>query len=98
MRADVTARHPDLIQKAARAGMTISFLGVESGSPEVLKKMHKGEFTPQSVEAVKILSSNDIIVLIGLMIGAPYERIRDALTTVKFSRELARAGADAVQF
>lgn len=98
MRADVTARHPELITKAARAGMTISFLGVESGSHEVLKKMHKGEFTPQSVEAVKILSSNDIIVLVGMMIGAPYERIRDALTTVKFSRELARAGADAVQF
>ena len=98
MRVDVTSRHPDLIEKAAEAGMSISFLGVESGSPEILKKMHKGEFTPQSVSAVKVLSANGIVVIVGMMVGAPYERYRDLRTTVKFSRELARAGADALQF
>ncbi len=98
MRVDVTSRHPDLIEKAAKAGMSISFLGVESGSEEILKKMHKGEFTPQSAMAVKILSSNGIVVIVGMMIGAPYERYRDLKSTVKFSRELARAGADALQF
>lgn len=98
MRADVTARHPELISLASKAGMSISFLGVESGSPEILKKMHKGEFTPQSVDAVKVLSSNDIVVLIGMMIGAPYETFRDAMATIKFSKQLGRAGADAVQF
>ena len=98
MRVDVTSRHPELIEKAAKAGMSISFLGVESGSEEILKKMHKGEFTPQSAQAVKILSSNDIVVIVGMMVGAPYERYRDLRSTVKFSRELARAGADALQF
>ena len=98
MRADVTARNPEVIKLAARAGMSIAFLGVESGSEEILKKMHKGEFTPQSVDAVKILSDNGIVVLVGMMIGAPYERIRDIVSTIRFSRALARAGADAVQF
>ncbi len=98
MRVDVTSRHPELIEMASRAGMSISFLGVESGSPEILKKMHKGEFTPQSVSAVKILSKNDIVVIVGMMIGAPYEKYHDLRSTVKFSRELARAGADALQF
>ncbi|MEM0134765.1 MAG: radical SAM protein, partial [Thermoplasmatales archaeon] len=98
MRADVTSKNPDLIELGAKAGMKISFLGVESGSEEILKKMHKGEFTPQSEEAVNILSRNGIIVLIGMMIGAPYERLRDIITSVRFSRRLARAGADAIQF
>ncbi|MGC8644851.1 MAG: B12-binding domain-containing radical SAM protein [Thermoplasmata archaeon] len=98
MRADVTSKNPDLIELGAKAGMKISFLGVESGSEEVLKKMHKGEFTSQSEEAVKILSRNGIIVLIGMMIGAPYERIRDVVTSIRFSRRLARSGADAIQF
>jgi anaerobic magnesium-protoporphyrin IX monomethyl ester cyclase len=98
MRADVTSKNPDLIELGAKAGMKISFLGVESGSEEILKKMHKGEFTPQSVDAVKILSRNGIIVLIGMMIGAPYERMRDIFTSIRFSKQLARAGADALQF
>ena len=98
MRADVTSKNSDLIELASKAGMSIAFLGVESGSPEVLKKMHKGEFTPQSADAVRILSSSGVIVLVGMMVGAPYERFREALSTVRFSRELARAGADAVQF
>lgn len=98
MRADITARNPVLIGKASKAGMKISFLGVESGSEEILKKMHKGEFTPQSVDAVKILSNNGIVVLVGMMIGAPYERIRDVITSIRFSRKLAAAGADAIQF
>lgn len=98
MRADVTSKNPDLIELGAKAGMKISFLGVESGSEEILKKMHKGEFTSQSEEAVKILSRNGIIVLIGMMIGAPYERIRDIITSIRFSRRLARSGADAIQF
>jgi anaerobic magnesium-protoporphyrin IX monomethyl ester cyclase len=98
MRADVTAKNPDIIAKGSRAGMRIAFLGVESGSEEILKKMHKGEFTPQSIEAVKILNENGIISLIGMMVGAPYERYRDIISSIKFSRKLAMAGADAIQF
>lgn len=98
MRADVTAKNPDLIRKGAEAGMSVAFMGIESGSPEILRKMHKGLFTPQSVDAVRILSENGVIVLCGMMLGAPYEGISDMLTTIRFSNKLAGAGADAVQF
>lgn len=98
MRADVTSRNPDLIRDAAEAGLTVAFLGVESGSQEVLKKMHKGIFTPQSVQAVRTLSDNGVVVLIGMMLGAPYESFRDMLQSLKFSNRLADAGADALQF
>jgi anaerobic magnesium-protoporphyrin IX monomethyl ester cyclase len=98
MRADVTALNPDLIRLGAEAGMRLAFLGVESGSPEILRKMHKGLFTPQSVKAVRILSENGVMVLCGMMLGAPYENFLDMSNTIEFSRKLADAGADAVQF
>lgn len=98
MRADVTSNNPELIKKGAEAGMSVAFLGIESGSPEILKKMHKGLFTPQSVKAVRILSQNDVVVLVGMMLGVPYEGLRDMIATIRFSNKLADAGADAVQF
>ncbi len=97
IRADVTAKNPDIIEKAAKAGMTISFIGIESGSEETLKKMHKGIMTDSSINAVKVLEKNNIVTLGGMMLGAPYESLRDMLKTIKFSKILARAGIDAIQ-
>jgi anaerobic magnesium-protoporphyrin IX monomethyl ester cyclase len=98
MRADVTALRPELIRLGSEAGMRLAFLGIESGSPEILKRMHKGLFTPQSVKAVRVLSENGVMVLCGMMLGAPYESFRDMTRTVEFSHKLADAGADAIQF
>lgn len=98
MRADVTSQNSELIKKGAEAGMRVAFLGVESGSPEILKKMHKGLLTLQSVKAVRVLNENGVVVLIGMMLGAPYERFRDMITSIRFSNKLADAGADAIQF
>jgi anaerobic magnesium-protoporphyrin IX monomethyl ester cyclase len=98
MRADVTASNPELVRLASEAGMRLAFLGIESGSPEILKKMHKGLFTPQSVKAVRTLSENGVIVLCGMMLGAPYENFRDMISTIGLSRKLREAGADAMQF
>ncbi len=60
--------------------------------------MHKGLFTPLSVKAVRTLSENGVVVLLGMMLGAPYESFHDMLTTIRFAWKLADAGADAVQF
>lgn len=98
MRADVTAKNPALIKRAAEAGLRVGFLGIESGSPEILRKMHKGLFTPVSAKAVRILSENGVVVLLGMMLGAPYESLHDMLTTIRFAWKLADEGADAVQF
>ena len=98
MRADVTALNPELIRLGSEAGMRLAFLGLESGSPEILMKMHKGLFTPQSVKAVRVLSESGVMVLCGMMLGAPYENFEDMLRTIEFSRRLADAGADAIQF
>lgn len=47
---------------------------------------------------MRTLSSNDIVVLVGKMVDAPYERIRDFFPFIKLSKKLAKAGADAIQF
>ncbi len=98
MRADVTARNPELIKLASDAGLRVAFLGVESGSQETLKKMHKGLAVSDSIRAVKVLHENGVIVFVGMMMGAPYETFKDIIATIKFSRKLADAGADGVQF
>jgi anaerobic magnesium-protoporphyrin IX monomethyl ester cyclase len=98
MRADVTASNAELVRLASEAGMRLAFLGIESGSPEILRKMHKGLFTPQSVKAVRTLSENGVIVLCGMMLGAPYENFRDMISTIRLSHKLREAGADAMQF
>ncbi len=98
MRADVTARNPELIKLAAEAGLSVAFLGVESGSQETLKKMHKGLAVSDSVKAVKVLHENGVIVFIGMILGAPYETLKDMLATISFSKVLANVGADGVQF
>ncbi|TRM87447.1 B12-binding domain-containing radical SAM protein, partial [Sulfolobus sp. E3] len=71
---------------------------VESGSQETLKKMHKGLAVSDSIKAVKVLHENGVIVFVGMMMGAPYETFKDIIATIKFSRKLADAGADGVQF
>ncbi len=98
MRADVTSRNPDLIKKGAESGITIAFIGAESGSEEVLKRMHKGVVTDQTISAIRILKQNGIITLVGMMMGAPYEKFKDVMNTIRFSKRLAREGADAIQF
>jgi len=91
------ARFPSC-RLGSEAGMRLAFLGIESGSPEILRRMHKGLFTPQSVKAVRVLSENGVMALCGMMLGAPYENFQDMLSTIEFSRKLADAGADAMRF
>jgi len=91
------ARFPSC-RLGSEAGMRLAFLGIESGSPEILRRMHKGLFTPQSVKAVRVLSENGVMALCGMMLGAPYENFQDMLRTIEFSRKLADAGAHAIQF
>ncbi len=76
--------------------MRIAILGLELGSKGILKRIHRGEFTDQPVDAVKILSDDGVIILAGMMIGAPYESLRDVVTSIKFSKLFARGGADAI--
>jgi anaerobic magnesium-protoporphyrin IX monomethyl ester cyclase len=98
MRADAIARNPEFIPPAVEAGLRVAALGVESGSREVLKKMRKRIRQSDTEKAVSELDRNGVITLLSFMMGAPYERIRDMMSTVRLGFKLAGRGADVAQF
>ncbi|ARM75259.1 B12-binding domain-containing radical SAM protein [Acidianus manzaensis] len=98
MRVDITAKKPEVIKKASDAGLSIAFLGVESGDDDTLKSMHKGTVTSLAEKAVKILHENGVVILIGLILGSPYDTLKKMWKTVKFAYRLSDFGADSVQF
>jgi len=98
IRADTVVKYPDLMRLAARAGMKVAFIGVESGDEEVLKKMHKGFIPKVSEKAVSILRKIGVATLAGFIIGAPYESLKQTYKTIKFALNLCKKGLDAAQF
>lgn len=97
-RPDAVVRHPDIIEKAARAGMRMAAIGVESGSSRTLRMMKKGLRPSVSYKAVEILDGKGVLTLCSIMLGAPHESIGDMVETIRFGSKLVNAGADLIQF
>ncbi len=97
-RPDAVVRHPDLVGHAARAGMRMAAIGVESGSRETLRRMRKALRPSTSQKAVEILDRNGVLTLCSIMLGAPFETVADMLKTVRFGSKLVNSGADLIQF
>jgi anaerobic magnesium-protoporphyrin IX monomethyl ester cyclase len=98
IRADIAAKRPEMISKAAQAGLRIAFIGVESGSDEVLKAMGKGTCAATTAKGVKVLHKNGILIHGGFIVGAPYENRKQMDCTVKYADQLRALGLDSVQF
>jgi anaerobic magnesium-protoporphyrin IX monomethyl ester cyclase len=98
LRADLVAGRPDIIMEASRAGLRIAFIGLESGSNEVLKGMGKGISTATGTKAIRVLHSNGVFTHGSFVIGAPYESKKQVNRTVKYADQLRVLGIDSVQF
>lgn len=98
MRADMAASRPDLISEAVKAGVRIAFMGIESGSNEVLEAMHKGTSINTTAKGVRVLHKNGILVHGGFIVGAPYENKKQLNSTVKYADQLRTIGLDSAQF
>jgi anaerobic magnesium-protoporphyrin IX monomethyl ester cyclase len=98
MRADMAARRPDLVRKAVEVGLRIAFIGVESGSDEVLGAMVKGTCTATTAEDVRVLHKNGVLIHGGFIVGAPYETRKQITCTVKYADQLRSLGLDSAQF
>lgn len=79
-RAD-TLCDPDLQRLMARAGCRVFYIGVESGSPRMLKLFRKGETVEQFVQAFDIAREFGIKTYASLIIGAPTETAEDQRMT-----------------
>ena len=75
----------------AESGCTGVFLGLESGSPQILQNMHKVATVDQYLEGVEMLSKNDIVTYGSFINGFPGETYSSRKDTLDFIRS---AGLD----
>lgn len=59
-RVDTICKNPELFKRMADTGCALVSIGIESGIPEVLEKMHKRINIDQILEAIKIMNSLSI--------------------------------------
>lgn len=88
IRADMV--DPDTIDLMKRSGCHKLFIGVESGDPDMLKAMRKGESLDDIREGIKIMSSAGIHPDLGFIIGLPGETPDSARRTIEFAREFPK--------
>lgn len=77
----------ETIELMARSGCTGVFLGVESGSPRILKNMHKAATVGQYRERIALLHEHGILTFASLIAGFPGETAETVAETVDFIQE-----------
>ncbi|MBN1399021.1 MAG: B12-binding domain-containing radical SAM protein [Bacteroidetes bacterium] len=79
----------DLLRTMRVAGCYYVDFGVESASPPVLKRMHKGITLEQTINVFKWTKDLDIYTKVFFTFGHINETIQDAYTTVEFMEKYA---------
>jgi pyruvate-formate lyase-activating enzyme len=78
----------ELISMLAKAGFKILFIGVESGSENVLRNVKKGIKLEKLASNLDLLRKYKINFRLSFMSSTPGERFRDTLQTVKLIKKL----------
>ncbi len=73
-----------LVEKMARAGFRIVFLGIENVSEENLRLMKKGNIIEKTKLAVKRLHDHDIMIVGGMIIGNVNDKEEDIARNYEF--------------
>lgn len=77
---------PGLVRKMKRAGVFKVSIGVESGSPLILKQIHKALDLDKAVEAIRLFRREGIVVSGFFMIGLPHDTPQTMQQTIDFAR------------
>jgi len=77
-----------LVEKMARAGFRIVFLGIENVSEENLRLMKKGNIIEKTKLAVQRLHEQNIMIVGGMIIGNPNDREEDIARNYEFFVDL----------
>ncbi len=86
---------PEIINKMVKAGCWQIMYGIESGVPELLKKVNKGITLDQAKKAVKWAKRGGMEVRVSFILGLPGETPNKSDKTIRFAEKL---NADIVQF
>lgn len=90
-RVDIMSRYTDATMAAiARAGCTMIFFGAESGADWVLKDMHKGITTEQTLIMARRTRQFGIIPEFSFVVGNPRDPETDTRETLAFIRKIKR--------
>jgi len=73
----------------ARSGCTGVFLGIESGSPSILKNMNKAATIEKYATGIKSLHERGILTFGSFILGFPGETAETVMETTSFIRETA---------
>ncbi|MCP5006369.1 MAG: B12-binding domain-containing radical SAM protein [Planctomycetes bacterium] len=76
-----------LVEKMAKAGFKVVFLGIENVSEKNLKRMKKGGILEKTSTAIKRLHDYDIMILGGIIVGHPDDKESDIAQNYKYCRE-----------
>ncbi len=88
-RLDVVCGFPEpLLKKMKKAGVSQIFFGAESGSPAMLKAIHKDITKTQIIQGAKKVAEAGIRPMLSFMSGFPGETMDDLRMTLDTIREL----------
>ncbi len=93
-RVDV-ARHPQVLEKAARAGFKLFLIGIESPHDRILEQLQKGITQAQVREAMAVLREYDFYLHGYFIYGNIGETEEEMLYIPKFAKEI---GLDSISF
>ena len=85
----------EMIGPMRRAGCFQIYLGMESGSPEILKKVNRRYDFEKSISIIKACHHNNIMIFCGFIVGFPWE---DRSTMKQMRRLVRRLKADFYTF
>lgn len=89
MRADQGVRlGEELFRLCVRSGMRRVLIGVESGSPSMLRRIKKDTTVEQIVESAQMCAKHGVAVIFSFIVGLPGERFDDVLKTVELVKTL----------
>ena len=87
-RVETVVNNARTVRLMARAGLRWVFLGIESGSQEVLNEYGKKTCTRDAYRAMDILRENGVEVTAGFILGAPDETPEMMKETIRFAKRL----------
>jgi len=87
-RADIIAKHEDMVLRMVEAGLRGYFIGFESGNDRILKFIRKNTTVEQNRQAARICRKYGISIWANYMMGLPTETQKEVMDTVRLMKEI----------
>ena len=92
---DVLSRYPvEVLEQAVDLGLHRIFVGLESGSPRILKKMNKRIDTDQMLMFAEKTKNLGFEIYLGMILGIPGETVEDLIISGRLIQKLEEIKPD----